>query len=206
MQPLPCHTLSPFKHGFGARELGSIPVAFQYAPTSFYGIVLAVVRRIVEHLDGPVDGVDKLNHPLQKLGAHSAAPGTIVGFDLDEDRLFPLPGSESVPPRLEGVDNEITGFMGAAKGDVHPSGVLIQDSKGNIFLIAPHVVVASLVVAPRFSPSGVIANIDRGFAVQAHSLDVFRSEEPLFFLDIFEYLTFRSSLDAFSLFEKNDEI
>jgi len=67
-------------------------------------------------------------------------------------------------------------------------------------------VVASLVVAPRFSPSGVIANIDRGFAVQAHSLDVFRSEEPLFFLDIFEYLTFRSSLDAFSIFEKNDEI
>jgi hypothetical protein len=70
--------------------------------------------------------------------------------------------------------------MRTAKGYVQFPAVLIHGPAGNMFFIAPHVVVAGLVVAPRPSPSGVVANMDR-------SLAALYCEELLFSLDIFEY-------------------
>lgn len=188
METLPCHRLGPCEHGFGTRQPGPVPMAFQHSPAPLDGIVLAVIGWIVDQLDGYADGIDEFHHPFQKLGARAAALRTVVGFDPDEFCLFPFPGSNPLPPRMERIDYKIAGFVGTAEGYLQLPGVLVHDSEGNIFFLTSLVVVAGLVVAPGLSFPRVVADIDRGLAVHAHSLDVDgrRCDQLLRFLDVFE--------------------
>lgn len=137
------------------------------SPTAFYGIVLAVVGRIVEQVDRFSDEIDKLHHALQELSAHTTAFRPIIGFDLNELRVFLFLRAESVPPLLQGIDDEVTGLIGTAKGNVQLPTVFIKDSTGSVFLLTSHIMVTGFVVAPCLSSPGEITNIDCGFAVHA---------------------------------------
>lgn len=119
MQAFPRHTFSPCRHGFDIHQQGSIPMVLKDPPTAFYRVILAVIRRIVQQLDGFADMVNQLRHPFQKLSAHTAAFRTIVSFDLNEFRVLLLLWSESVPPSLKGIRNEVAGFIRTAKANVH---------------------------------------------------------------------------------------
>jgi hypothetical protein len=74
VNPFPCHTLCPSQHRLLILQLRTIPMLFQNAPTPFNGIVFAVIGRVVEQLNGLANPVRKRHHPLEKLGANTAAP------------------------------------------------------------------------------------------------------------------------------------
>ncbi|SDW42946.1 hypothetical protein SAMN05421882_10111, partial [Nitrosomonas communis] len=57
----------------GKSGLRSIPMLFQNSPTSFDGIILAVVWWIVQQLDDFAGRIGELHHALEELGAHPAA-------------------------------------------------------------------------------------------------------------------------------------
>jgi hypothetical protein len=54
---------------------------------------------------------------------------------------------------FEGIDDKITGFVGAAKVNVQLSTVLIHNATRYIFFLAAHIMITRLDIASGFSTS-----------------------------------------------------
>src|SRR5258706_915047 len=148
MKPLPSHPLGPRQHRLCVDQLRPIPVQFQNTPAALDGIIFAVVRRRIQQLNRLVNGVGELHHPMEKLRAPATAFWTIVYFDLDQTRGSLLCFIQSVPLGFEHIHDKVTRFGGAAKGDGQLCALFIDDPTGNILLLASHIVITGLVVAP----------------------------------------------------------
>ena len=144
---------------------------FQNPPTALNRIIFAVIRRVIEQLDGLADGIDQLHHAMEKLRAHAAALRAVVHFELHPLNRALLLHGEPVPPSCERIDEEVTGLGGTAKGHRELGGVFIEDPTRNIVFRAPKVMVTRFVLTARFSPARERPKLDRGFTVHAQPFD-----------------------------------
>jgi hypothetical protein len=103
------------------------------------------------------------------LGTYPTALRAIVDFELNEIDPRLLFGSELFPLGPQRIHNKITGFIRTPERDVELSGILIHDPAGNVFFLAPQVMVAGPMIAPGLAPTRIIANIYRRFAVHAQA-------------------------------------
>ena len=55
----------------------------------------------------------------------------IVNFDLNQFALLLLLRGQSVPPLLQGVNDEVTDFIGTAKGNVQLAGIFVDKQIGH---------------------------------------------------------------------------
>jgi hypothetical protein len=186
MNAFPSHTLGPLQHRLGIGQLGAVPVLFQDSPAAFHGVVLAVVRRIVEEADGLADVIGELDHAFEKLRAPAIALWSVVGLDLDVCDASTLLRGLTLPPRVEAVDDEIAGLRRAPEGQMKGATVFVDDTKRRVFFLAPHVVVGRLVVTPRLASARVVANIHRRLAVHAQAHDGFALAISVMFPDVGE--------------------
>lgn len=122
-------------------------------------------------MNGFPNGIDKLHNPLQKLSAYPATFRSIIDFELDVLGGLLLAKGKAVPPLLQRIGNEITGFIRTAKTQVQRSSVFVHNATGNVFLFAAHVVVTRLIVSSGFATSTIVTQVDSRFAIQAQSLD-----------------------------------
>lgn len=173
MQPLPGHTLRPSHHRLHVGEQGTIPMLFETAPTALNRIVLAVVRRIVQQLHWNADVLHPLHHPIEELRAHPATFRAVVHFDLQPRYGLLLLGRQLCPPGLEGIDDEVAGFVGTPKPDKQFTCVFIDDTARNVLLLAAHVVVAGSSVSSGFAPARGRPQTDTRLAVKANALRPF---------------------------------
>ena len=123
---------------------------FQNSPTSFDGIILAVVWRIVQQLDDFAGRIGELHHALEELGAHPAAFRAIVHFELDvchHGLLFP---GDGLPPVLQAIHDEVTGLEGASKRQMQLPTILFHDPKRNLLFLTAHIVIGGLGVTAGF--------------------------------------------------------
>lgn len=72
---------------------------------------------------------------------------------------------------LDGIDNEITGFVRTAKVDVQHPTILIDNATGNVFLCATHIMITRLVFCSGFATTSVIANIDSRLTIHTQASD-----------------------------------
>ena len=77
-----------------------------------------MVRRIVQQLNWFTNGIGKFHHAIEELRSHTTTFRTIVYFELNQFALLLLLVRQGIPPLLKGIHNEVTGFIGAAKGNV----------------------------------------------------------------------------------------
>ena len=108
------------------------------------------------------NGVGKLHHSLEKLSPHATTFRTIVNFELNQLALLLLLGSQCVPPLLKGIDDEVAGFIGAAKGNVQLPTIFVDNTTPNVLLGAPQIVVIGFGVPSRLAATGIIPNLDCG--------------------------------------------
>jgi hypothetical protein len=172
VETFPGHTFRPGQHGADIHELGTVPMLLQDTPAALDRIVFAMVGRVVQQLDNLTGVVGEIHHAFKKLGAHPAAFRTIVDFELDVSDRGLLGHGDVVPPVSETVHDEIAGLEGAAKRQVSPSTVLIHHPERDVFFFAAHIVVRGPVVATGFPPARVLADLHRGFAVDAQAFDL----------------------------------
>ena len=119
---------------------------------------------------------------MEKLRPHSTAFRAVVHFDLHAIDRALLRGGESLPPRRERIDDEITGLEGTAKGHRQLPGVFVNKATRDIFLLAPEVMVTGFVIPAGVPPTRECTNIHRSFTVYAHAFDLFRCLAcPVFF-------------------------
>jgi hypothetical protein len=95
----------------------------------------------------------------------------IIHFDLQQTRSDLLVFIQGVPPGCERIHDEVTRFVGAAKGDRQLSAIFIDDPTRDIFLLAPHIMITGLVIAPSETPARIIADVHRRFTVDAQAFD-----------------------------------
>ena len=171
MQPLPGHALGPLEHGRGIHQFGPVPMLLQNAPAPLHRVVLAVVRRIVQELDGLTDVIGECHHTLEKLGALAIAFRAIVGLDLEQRATVADLAGLARPPRVEAIDDEIASFGGTAEDQVQLPAILVHHAERGVFFVASHIVIDGSVVAPGFAPARVVADVHRGLAVHAHAQD-----------------------------------
>ena len=170
-QPLPGHPLGPLHHGLCIDQLRPIPLQLQDTPAPLDGMIFAVVRRVIQQLDGLLNGVGKLYHTMQKLCASATALRTIVHFDLDLTRGCLLWLIHRLPLGCDHIHDEVTRFVGAAKGDSQLSALLIDDTARDVFLFAPHIMITGLVVAPGETAARILADVHRRFTIDAQAFD-----------------------------------
>lgn len=65
MHSLPGHLLGLLQHRLGINQLRPMLLQLQDAPTPLNGIILAVVRGIIQQLNRLVDKVGKLHHAME---------------------------------------------------------------------------------------------------------------------------------------------
>ncbi len=142
---------------------------FQDAPAAFDRIVLAVIRRKVQQLNGFVDLVSELHHAVEKLGAYPAAFRSVIDLELDlgGSRLFER--IQTLPPNGERIDDEIAGLVGATEVEVEVGGVFVDNPTGDIFLFTAHVMIAGLVIAAGAPTAGEFAQAHRRFTIHAQT-------------------------------------
>lgn len=90
----------------------------QNPPTPLNGVVLAVIGRKVQQLNGCADVVAKRHHSVQKLCASPTILRAVIHLDLDQLYVVLLQCRHCVPPVLKVINHEVTRFEGIAKGDV----------------------------------------------------------------------------------------
>jgi len=159
---------------------------FQDTPTAFNRIVLAVIRGIVQSVDGFTNLVRQRHQPVEELGPYPIAFRAVIHFDLNEFSTLLFWRTEPVPPRLQGIHDEIAGFIGTAKGNVQLAGILVHDAAGNILCLAPQVGISGFILAACLSATGKITQLDRGFAVQTQPVDRVGLGMSIFLLDLGE--------------------
>jgi len=74
-----------------------------------------MVWRKIQEVEGLADLVNPIDGAAEKLGANTTTLGAIINFDLNRFRFLLLLWRQAAPPALESIDDEITGFRGAAK-------------------------------------------------------------------------------------------
>ena len=174
MHPFPRHPLGPLQHRLRIDQLGAIPMQFHHPPTALNRIVLAMIGWVVQELDRLADGIDKLHHALEKLCPHTIAFRAVVQFDLHPIDPALLHGAQSLPPRCQRIDDEITRFIGTAKGHIQLRRVFVDDPTWDIFFLAPQVMITGFVITTGVPPARERANINCGFTVQAQAFDLLR--------------------------------
>ena len=130
-------------------------------PAPFDRVVLAVIGRVVQQLDGVPHLVGKLHHAMEKLRAHATAFGPVIHFTLQLLYRRLLVGRQGLPPGVQGIDHEITGLVGTAKDDAQPPRIFIYQAPRNILLLTPQVVIAGLGITPREPSARKIADRHR---------------------------------------------
>ena len=95
--------------------------------------------------------VDPIHHAFEKLSAHPTAFWAIINFELNQRNGLLNIGGKLLPPVVQDIDNEITGFIRTAELDVEGAAILIDNPAGNILLLNSHIMVTGLSVASRFS-------------------------------------------------------
>ena len=172
MKTLPGHAAGPCQHRLGIGQLGPVPVLFQDSPATLHRIVFAVVRRVVQEVDGLASVISKFDHTLEKLRAAATALRAVINLDLESchgsTRLERL-----LLPRVEAVDEEIAGLVRASEEQMEVPTVFMDHPKRRVFFLASHVVIRRPVVAPRLAASRVVANIHCRLAVHAQAQNGF---------------------------------
>jgi hypothetical protein len=171
MQPLPGHPLGPLQHGLGIDQLRPIPLQLQETPAPLDWIIFAVVRRIIQELNRLVNVVSELHHVMQKLRPPATALRAIIHFDVQQTRGGLLMCIQGVPLGCEHIHDEVTRFVGAAKGDSQLGTIFIDDATRDIFLLAPHVMITGWVVTPGETTARIIADVHRRFTIDAQAFD-----------------------------------
>ena len=124
---------------------------FQNPPTALNRVILAVIRRVIEQLDGFADGIDQLHHAMEKLRAHAAALRAVVHFELHPLNRALFLSAEPLPPGRERIDEEVAGLGGTAEGHIELGGVFIDDPTRDILFRAPKVMVTRFVLTASLS-------------------------------------------------------
>ncbi len=174
MKPLPRHLLGPPQHRLHIDQLRSIPLQLQDTPTSFDGILFAVIRGIIQQLNRLVDDVSELHHTREKLCAPATTLRTMVHFDLDQTRVRLLLLLHRVPLRFDRINDEVTRFIRAAKGDVELTARFIHNPTRHILLLAAHIVIAGPVVTSGEPPTGKLPDLHGRFTIDTPAFDAFR--------------------------------
>ena len=110
---LPCHGLGVADDSIDGVEQSSVPMILQNAPTTFHGVVLAVVRRIVGKADVDLMLLNEVHHPAQELSSSSTVLGAIV---LKKNQRVDLrkPGLVLGPPVVDRIHDAVAGDFGCA--------------------------------------------------------------------------------------------
>ena len=108
---------------------------------------------------------------MEKLRPDAAALGAIVHFELDSINRALVRGAEPLPPGGQRLDHEVAGLGRTPEGHKELGSVFSQNATRNIVLRAAKVMVARLVLSPRFSPARKRPQLDCGFTVHAYPLD-----------------------------------
>lgn len=170
-QPLPGHPLGPLHHGLCIDQFRPIPLQLQDTPAPLDGVIFAVVRRIIQELNWLVNLVGELHHAMQKLRTPATALWAIIHFDLQQTRGGLLVCIQGIPLGSERIHDEVTRFVGAAKGNSQLGAILIDDPTRDVLFLAPHIMVTGLVVAPGDTAARIIADVHRRFTIDAQALD-----------------------------------
>lgn len=107
-----------------------------------------MVRWIIQQLNRLIDGVGKLHHTMEKLCTLTTALRTIIHFDPEQTRGRLFLFVQSIPFGFEYIHDEVTRFVGTAKGDVQLGAVFIHNPAWDILLLTTHIVITGLTVAP----------------------------------------------------------
>ena len=103
----PSHRARPLENRVHRVQQRSIPMFFQNAPATFDGVVLAMVRRIVNQHDSQIVAIRKLHHPFDELRPQTGIVWTVVEIDHQLSKV-----TEAVlvggPPLLQTVRDKIT--------------------------------------------------------------------------------------------------
>ena len=78
---------------------------------------------------------------------------------------------QSVLLGFEHIHDEVTRFVGAAKGDRQLGIIFIDDATRDIFLLAPHIMITGLVVASGETTARILADLHRRFTIDTPSFD-----------------------------------
>src|SRR6266446_5041680 len=172
MQPLPGHLFGPLQHRLRIDQLRPIPLQLSDAPATLNRIIFAVVRGVIHQLDWLMNGVGKLYHTMQKLGASATALRTVVHVDLELTRGRLLLLRHRLPLGFDHLHNEVTRFVGAAKGEGQRATLFIDDPTRDIFLLASHIVITGLVVATGETTTGKLADFHCRFTINTQAFDM----------------------------------
>ena len=126
---------------------------FENAPTAFYRVVLAVVRRIEKQLNRLSNLVCPIDHTFEELRSDTAILGAVIHFYLKQWHLLLFRWRELYPPRLQGIDDKITGLVGTAEATLQLAGIFIDDAARNVGFFDAHIVVICLTMASREAAS-----------------------------------------------------
>ena len=149
---LPRHTFGPLHHRLHIDQHRPVPVQCQNAPASLNGIILPLVGRVIQELNRLADGSAACHHALPKLRASPTAFRAMIHFDLQPSHRYLLGLFQCGPPGFKRIDDAITRFVGAAKGDVELATLFLQNATGDVLFFQAPVVITGLVVAPRAAP------------------------------------------------------
>jgi hypothetical protein len=78
-----------------------------------------------------------------------------------------------LPLGFDRLDNEVTRFLRAAKGDGQLAASFIHDPTRHILLLAPQIVITGSVVTSREPPAGTRADLHGGFTIDTPAFDTF---------------------------------
>src|SRR5215475_9155361 len=79
--------------------------------------------------------------------------------------------AKAVPLGCERIHDAVTRFVGAAKGDRQRGTIFLDDATRDIFLLAPHLMIPGLVVAPSETATRIIAAMHRRFTIHTPAFD-----------------------------------
>src|SRR6266568_3685145 len=170
-QPLPGHPLGPLHHGLCIDQLRPIPLQLQDTPAPLDGMIFAVVRRIIQELNWLVNVVGELHHAMQKLRTPATALRAIIHFDVQQTRGGLLVFIQGIPLGCERIHDEVTRFVGAAKGNRQLGALLIDNPTRDILLLAPPIMITGLVVAPGETAARILTDMHCRFTIDAQAFD-----------------------------------
>lgn len=174
MKTLPGHLLGPTQHRVHIDQLRAIPLPLQDTPASFDRMIFAMVRWIIQELNRLVDHVSELHHTREKLGPSATTFWTIGHFDLDQTRLCLLLLRHGLPLGVDHIHDEITRFIGAAKGQGQLATLFIDDPTRDLFLLASHIGITGSISATGAPATGELADLHRRFTIDTPAFDACR--------------------------------
>lgn len=130
-----------------------------------------MVRRVIQQLHRLANGIDELHHTVETLRSPATALRTVVHFDLDRLGVLSLLCLQGVPPRCEGIDHTVAGFVGTAKAQTELTTLFIHDATRNILLLATPGMITCLVLSSCQTATGALPDMHRGCTIHAQAFD-----------------------------------